>query len=1193
MQRAIISFLFVLASFLKIQSQETISISDQDWFLWPDTKAEWKTDAIFLPGEFKLSELTINPPTGGWEILKNVQAKKISLPSTVEQHYWGAFGFKDYENAYGFETEDKQVRDGRYLGVSWWYKDIQIPENSKGKRLILKIPAARLRAEVYLNQKLVGYHIITETSFESDITEAINFGQENQLAIRITNPGGQMDWIDPWMLSWGDKEFHRSHGFGGLDQGLQIEVHPKDVTFKDLWVLNTKKITTAKVFSEHFNHTSTAMPGNLNYEFIDKQTQKTIHTVSSEITLAANESTIVEKLVTLPKASIWTLENPHLYTLTVIFEPKENKENSCARSQNFGFRWFEATRIGKNAHLELNHKRIRMISAISWGFWGLNGLFPSKQLAIKEVKSAKKLGLNTLHFHRNIGKTQVFKAQDSLGLLRVMEPGGGRTALQNEYKTDWVGNIKISKPIDVWGAQGDPKTFAQKYMQYKIEQMVKDHRSHPSLIAYNIQNEMSNDLANPRIWNVMRAVQKLDPSRIITLKSGTDPFNQVLFLPYQKQPIYDKGDNFSGWYDEHTVGGPGVWKDDLYTSPSNFTHKTENKKEIVVWGEMLGAATPDNHSAMIDYIQKNGATSYDLRDHKEQEDTYNEFLDKWHFRNAFPTTEKLYKDIARKSYDFWGRVLETARLSEANDGFVINGWESTAIENHSGLVDNQRRLKAESILISERLQALRPVIKAQSLVLEKGKRPKIDLFVINETHQKHPEAIDISIYNPKGEEVFTSKLFVPKYAKNKFVYPLHKYLTYPQFEESGIYKVSLCFSNTNTSVENTIENILVIDADVSSLFKNKKMALIGENSSLKNYFKKELQIALEDYNEKNEYDLIVFSEDFEAPGKARGVKVTNPIARTGDDFLFQTEVYGNPNQMSFKVDDIPKGKTTVTLKFAEVYINSPQGRLFDIAINGKIVENDFDIFAEAGQNKALNKNYVINNDKGYIQIDFPKAKANKAKLCAFKIQTETGKVLAYNMGGASYNDVNGLRWQAYVDQKDFIPELDFYNGKDSVKVEIAQVFEKIKNGTKALFLPNNAGAVELYGKVFNKENVLAYQGQIGDALQSWMGSWVFTKVHPVFNELPVNQSFKSYYQVGAVDANGMLIDGNGIDVFAGYGRDHYRGIGASSFTVPYAKGQILVHTYYGLGKLGKKQDDMIQDVIGKKLLINSLSYLLK
>jgi hypothetical protein len=114
---------------------------------------------------------------------------------------------------------------------------------------------------------------------------------------------------------------------------------------------------------------------------------------------------------------------------------------------------------------------------------------------------------------------------------------------------------------------------------------------------------------------------------------------------------------------------------------------------MVVWGEMLGSAVPDNHEGKVREIKASGGTSYDLEDHEAILAAYDSFLDRWGFRDAFTTSEELFLEIGNKSYDYWGRVIETARLAEANDYLVISGWESLAIENHSGLLDNLRNFK--------------------------------------------------------------------------------------------------------------------------------------------------------------------------------------------------------------------------------------------------------------------------------------------------------------------------------------------------------------------------------------------------------------------------------------------------------------------------------------------------------------------
>jgi beta-galactosidase len=164
----------------------------------------------------------------------------VDLPTTVEQHLWGKFGTRPYgADEYRYAEDDDVPRYGAYKGVSWWSKSIDIPAAAKGKRVMLNLRGARLRAEVFLNEQLVGYSIMSELPFSCDLTQAMRPGEANRLAIRITNPGGRYDWRDSTTMTWGKVKLFASHGFGGLDRGLTLTVHPLAARIEDAWVLNT------------------------------------------------------------------------------------------------------------------------------------------------------------------------------------------------------------------------------------------------------------------------------------------------------------------------------------------------------------------------------------------------------------------------------------------------------------------------------------------------------------------------------------------------------------------------------------------------------------------------------------------------------------------------------------------------------------------------------------------------------------------------------------------------------------------------------------------------------------------------------------------------------------------------------------------------------------------------------------------
>jgi len=87
-------------------------ISTSGWRLWPDTEAKWQDDTLYLPSEVDLTKLSVNPPTGGWEVLSDKQGIAVTLPSTVKEHYWGKFGLRPYQYEYVFESRDHQYKAG-------------------------------------------------------------------------------------------------------------------------------------------------------------------------------------------------------------------------------------------------------------------------------------------------------------------------------------------------------------------------------------------------------------------------------------------------------------------------------------------------------------------------------------------------------------------------------------------------------------------------------------------------------------------------------------------------------------------------------------------------------------------------------------------------------------------------------------------------------------------------------------------------------------------------------------------------------------------------------------------------------------------------------------------------------------------------------------------------------------------------
>lgn len=967
-----------------------VAVPDEGWRMWPDQKAQWRDDTIYLPEDVRLDELPVNPPTGGWEVLKDDLGTGLTLPSTVEQYYWGIDGFRSYKNEYKFETTDNEVKNGNYLGVSWWWRSVEIPEEFRGKQMILHIRGARQRAEVYLNRKLVGYSILEELPFACDITKAARPGAGNELAIRITNPGGEMDWVDRGMLQWGMVRFQRSHGFGGLDRALRISAHDA-VRVEDSWALNTPDLRQVTAFAIVRNSSQRAASGNLVFRVIDPASGHAVATQTQAVRAEAGKNLRVSADLIYTGAKLWDVNEPNLYVLHTEWLA-DDQSSRDERRLEFGFRWFAPDGVGTNAMFRLNGRRTRIYTAISWGFWGLNGLWPTPELARREVEAAQTFHLNCLNFHRNVGREEVFALQDRMGLLRNMEPGGG---------------IQAVAP----SRHAEEHTFAQRYMQAKIVGMIRAFRSHPSLTEYILQNEASFDLHDPSLYQALQMMREEDPSRTIVANDGfVSRSGQAWLEPYSNHVRTSLDGGAGGWWDDHKGPFSDVWNDVYYKSPEDFLYRSTDATEIVEWGEMKGAASIDNHALLIRQIERHGGKSYDLKDHQEILAAYETFLDRFDFRASFPTASGLFESISKRAYESWGQFLENIRICDVNDYATISGWESTAIEDHSGLVDNMRDFKSNPTPLAKSLLPVRPVAKQKHLVLKTGDAAGFDLYLLNDTGKPLTGKLHFSMTDPTGKTTRIGNYDVPEFAKDTLSYLVQRDVTSGPLTIQGVWKSRLQLNGAEQSVHEC--ELWVVDPAPQSL-SGRKVGIAGGSERVSEMLRKIPGVIASPFMPGGTYDVIVVADE-PVPGEAA----------IGTD---ATGAYKRKKTEKPAPKPLPKG-----------------------------------------------------------------------------------------------------------------------------------VLDALKAGTPVLALTSEDGAAEGYAQELSQAGAFQYAGLVGPSRASWMGSWYFVREHALFSGMPVKTGMSIHYQVKGSDSNGWLVEGPGVEIVAGYSRDHDRNIGAGVFAGRCGRGQFVM-----------------------------------
>lgn len=726
----IFAFLIVCWGCTCLQAQErTMSVGTSGWKLWLDRTAEWKNDMLYIP-PVNIQQLKVNPPTCGWgglfkeslpptEVDKVVADPSLSLevnvPGNVEVYCWDALSGK----AKGLGSS------GNYEGVSWWGKDFGVPAQAKGKRVKLCFTGGiRQRAEVFVNQQLVGYELVHQTPFEVDITDVVKYGASNQLAVRITDANGNFSWGDYTGVLWGEYYFPLSHAFGGILDEVKLNI-VNPVYIADIFVKNKPSLKDIDAEIEIFNEGAEKLSGTVEVEIVENwkknrpvSNPKTVYANSSAATfaIAPGASQIIDFAASVPQALLWGIKDAILYDFVVTLKDRRGKVIDRF-SRRFGFRFLNVEGHGTDARFYLNGKRTFLLSAISWGFWPTNGMYPTPELARKHIESAQALGQNMLNFHRCQGNSIVLNLADEMGILYYEEPGGyssSRTKDSNPAVTR-AKNFEVAMQLN-----------SQRFLR-----MVKSHRNHPSLVIYNMVNEPGWSPDEQAKADMAKAHQ-LDPTRFISYGSG-------FMNPEKEEPQklhmlpYDQKQYTVGYVDIHNAGNsPGVYVDAMYNSPKSYWRNDISKGEIFVWGEEGALASPPQLETIQEDITRIGCNGWDGADYKDWYQAYVNYIDKKGLKSYYPSVTGLITSLGDIMYYEHGRLVENSRIADGTEIYILNGFEDMKFDNMSGAVDVFRNLKGTPELINQYMRPLMVSVKCRDKIGEVGDENLLDLYVLNE-----------------------------------------------------------------------------------------------------------------------------------------------------------------------------------------------------------------------------------------------------------------------------------------------------------------------------------------------------------------------------------------------------------------------------------------------------------------------------
>jgi len=373
--------------------------------------------------------------------------------------------------------EDKNLKDHGYKPVGrafpattigWYRKSFDIPATDEGKRLGLEFDGIFRDNEAWLNGHLVGRNQSGYMGFRSEITDYVNYGGTNTLVVRV-----DASQVEGWFYEGAG--IYR-HVWLTKTNPLHIAPHGVFATTEPSGA-DTRVTVRTRIENESDHPTE--------LELIHELTDKAAARASDHLRLGPWQSQEISLQLVIPKAHLWTLEDPFLYRL-------ESKVVSAgalvdAVSTHFGVR---TIRFDKDSGFFLNGKRVELKGVCLHQDHAGVGVAVPDRLNEWRMEQLKRYGVNAYRSSHNPPTPELLDACDRLGIL-----------VMDEHR-------QIGSSPEILG---------------QLRRLIERDRNHPSVIMWSIGNEENEQTTSrgARIARTMlQTIKQLDSTRPVTYASN-------------------------------------------------------------------------------------------------------------------------------------------------------------------------------------------------------------------------------------------------------------------------------------------------------------------------------------------------------------------------------------------------------------------------------------------------------------------------------------------------------------------------------------------------------------------------------------------------------------------------------------------------------------------------------------------------
>jgi beta-glucuronidase len=392
------------------------------------------------------------------------------------------FAFRDY---------DPPQSDGDYEGTAWYRLSFTPPSNFTDRFVKLYFGAVGYKTQVWINGSPVGEHEGDFLPFEFDVSDKLDFGRENLLALRIetlnedsTNTVPLAKWnYDFWIYS-------------GIHREVYLECTPP-VNIHDVYAHSQPSSTGAADASVEVTilNIGRGSVSNIITVYISEEGGEPVAELRHAFNIDSEAAKTVVFDAKIPNPKVWGLDNPNLYDARVDLKDSSGKVFDSVKV-HFGIRKIEV----KGTQVLLNGEPVIFRGVSRHDEYPLMGRVQPDWVYVKDLEMMKKANINAIRTGHYPNNPRIFDLTDRIGFLVFQEI----PAVGLRYQ-DWHNKhvIELSKDY--------------------VRRMVQRDRNHPSIVIWGVGNEPrkgaeSVDFTGLPFFNkmLMDEIRALDSTRLVT-----------------------------------------------------------------------------------------------------------------------------------------------------------------------------------------------------------------------------------------------------------------------------------------------------------------------------------------------------------------------------------------------------------------------------------------------------------------------------------------------------------------------------------------------------------------------------------------------------------------------------------------------------------------------------------------------------